>query len=108
MLHVGLSTQQSLILSSLITQGSALTDDLPGLIPMSTAENSVLAMLHVCTLFLQAALTQATSNSIFLYLHILGVLLQWDDRLCHLCDRSVSFRRLLSDTTVTVSYVMNE
>ena len=52
MLHVGLSTQQSLILSSLITQGSALTDDLSGLIPTSTAENSVLAVLHICTLFL--------------------------------------------------------
>ena len=37
--------------------GSALTDDLHGLIPMSTAENFVLAMLHIWTIILQAALT---------------------------------------------------
>ena len=57
MLHVGLSTQQSLILNTLITQGSALTDDLHGLIPVSATEDFVLSILHIYTIDLQAALT---------------------------------------------------
>ena len=89
MLHVELNTQQSLILSSLITQWFALIDDLHGLIPISTAEYFVLATLHICTIFLQAAWTLATTNSLSECLHILSILHQWDYRLCQHCDRSV-------------------
>lgn len=96
---------QSLILSTLITPESALTDSLHGKIPMSPAEYFVLAMLNICTIILQADMTYATTNSFSVHVHILGISQQWDHRLYHLCGRPLWFSTILLQVSVTVSSV---